>query len=83
MLDSSLQNNELACFDLAVCYENGFGVKKNTKKAFLFYSKAILLGEKQSIYEVGRCYYYGIGVNKNLELASVYLDIASLYGIET
>lgn len=53
------------------------------KKAFLFYSKAILLGERQSIYEVGRCYYYGIGVNKNLDLANIYLAIASLHGIKT
>ncbi|WP_414683523.1 tetratricopeptide repeat protein [Mucilaginibacter sp.] len=48
-----------ACFDLAVSYEIGVGVKKNLPLAFKYYQKAALLGDKQSIYETGRCYVQG------------------------
>ncbi len=70
-----------ACFDLAICYERGHGVKVNPKNAFLNYTKASLLGDRQAIYEVGRCYYYGIGTGKSATLAKLWLDIAAHYGI--
>jgi TPR repeat protein len=46
-----------ACYDLAVSYEKGVGVEINQERAFDLYVKAMLNGEKQSIYEVGRCFF--------------------------
>ncbi len=63
-------------YDLAVCYEKGVGVKKNTKKAMEHYLKAALYGDKQSFYEVGRGYYYGIGFKTDKTLAKIWLDKA-------
>ncbi|MFY0254335.1 tetratricopeptide repeat protein [Chitinophaga sp. 30R24] len=74
-------NYSNAYFDLAVCYENGDGVKKSFKKAFECYLNAALLGDKQAIYEVGRCYYYGIGISKNEGIANIWLRQAKEKGI--
>lgn len=46
------------------------------------YMRALLHGDKQSIYEVGRCYYYGIGIDKNRRLAWIFLDYAKKNGLE-
>ncbi len=70
-----------ACFDLAICYEQGKGVRISLKDAFFNYTKASLLGDRQAIYEVGRCYYYGIGTGKNTNLAELWLDMAEHYGV--
>lgn len=58
-----------ACFDVAISYEIGRGVRKNLKKAAVYYLRAMMLGEKQSISEVGRLLYWGIGVAKDRALA--------------
>jgi TPR repeat protein len=47
-----------AHYDLAVSCEEGKGIKKDRNAAMLHYAEAMLLGEKQSIYELGRLLYY-------------------------
>lgn len=71
-----------AAYDLAVCYENGIGVKKSARRAVLLYLRGALLGEKQSIYEVGRCYWYGIGVKRDRAIADMWLDRAAKLGVK-
>jgi hypothetical protein len=70
-----------ALYDLAICFEEGRGVRKNLDKAANLYLRAALHGHKQSVYEVGRCYYYGIGVEKNRATARTWLDLAEELGI--
>lgn len=59
-----------ACFDVAVSYETGAGIRKNIKKAVIYYFRAMMLGETQSITEVGRLFYWGIGVPKSRTIAN-------------
>lgn len=79
---ASKDNHSHALYDLAVCHEEGVGTKVSETSAFECYTKSMLYGDKQSIYEVGRCFYYGIGVEQNRRAARVYLDYAKSLGIE-
>lgn len=74
-------NYSSAYFDLAICFENGDGVRKSFKKAFECYLNAALLGDIQAVYEVGRCYYYGIGISKDEGIANIWLKQAREKGI--
>lgn len=73
-------NINWALFDLAVSYEKGVGVSKNTKKAFTHYLKAALMGNIDSYVAVGRCYAYGIGVKRDRKIADIWLDKADQLG---
>jgi uncharacterized protein len=70
-----------ALFDLAICYEEGLGVKKDERTAFELYLKAALEGDKDSIYSIGRCYYHGIGVIPDKQLALIWLEKAQDLGV--
>ncbi|WP_185813544.1 SEL1-like repeat protein [Xanthomonas sp. SS] len=65
-----------ACFDVAVSYETGKGVRKSLKKAGIYYFRAMMLGEKQSVAEVGRLFYWGIGVPENRGIAKELLNFS-------
>jgi TPR repeat protein len=67
-------NHPTACFDIAICLENGEGIEKNAELAFEHYVKAALWGHKGSLFEVHRCLYYGIGTKENKDLANIWLD---------
>lgn len=69
-----------ACFDLAVCYEEGKGVKKSLKMASVYYLKSALLGDAEGMVAMGRLYHYGIGVNKDERIADVWFDRAEELG---
>ena len=51
--------------DLALCYENGSGVKKDCVEAVLWYRKAADQGRSDAQRNLARCYEFGIGVKKN------------------
>ena len=74
--------NSDALYDLAVCYEKGIGRHLSKKKAFEYYTRAALAGDKQAHQEIGRMYYYGIGVKRDRRLASAWLDKAKELGID-
>lgn len=63
-----------ACYDVAVSYELGDGVRKSRKSAVVYYLRAMMLGEKQSVTEVGRVFYWGIGVQRNRAIAKELLN---------
>jgi uncharacterized protein len=71
---SADKNYPNACYDLAVAYEKGTGVKASIQKAMQYYTKAALLGDVEAMHELGRIYYHGVGVQKNRGLAWVWLD---------
>lgn len=68
-----------ACFDVGVSYETGAGVRKDKEKAAIYYLRAMMLGERQSIEQVGRMFYWGIGVPKSRAVA---LEISNFVRME-
>lgn len=78
---AAAKNIPEAAYDLAVSLEKGLGVEKSEKSAFELYTRAALLGDRQSLYEVGRMYYHGIGTCKDRKLAEIWLSCAEFYGI--
>ena len=72
-------NHPAACLDMAICYENGEGVEKSTEKAFNYYMKASLWGNRDALFEVYRCLYHGIGVEENKGLSQIWLDRYNSY----
>jgi uncharacterized protein len=78
-----------AMYDLAICYERGAGVKKNTRQALALYLDAALLyatekkGElrmysfDEAAHSVARCYYHGIGVAKDPKVSKVWRSYSS------
>ena len=79
---ASNSKNPDALYDLAVCYEEGKGIKQDKCKAFELYLQAALRGDEQSIHEVGRCYYYGFGVEEDRDLADIWLERAEELGLD-
>lgn len=47
-----------ACFDLAVCYEQGDGLKKDLSKAAKYYLRAFLLGDRSAAGAIERLFYW-------------------------
>lgn len=46
-------------------YEKGYGTEKNFEKAFEYYTKAAMNGNKFAQFNLGKLYQYGSGVPKD------------------
>ena len=55
----------IALYELAFRYENGFGIDENKFKAFELYKKSAENGFIPSQYELANCYKYGKGIEEN------------------
>lgn len=55
----------LAMFELAQCYRQGWGVKKDLVAAKTYYETAANLGDTDAMNEVAACYLEGIGCKKD------------------
>lgn len=61
--------SKAACFNLGLCYENGFGTDKDPLKAFYLYKQAAESGIPQAEFNVAMCYKLGIyDVKTNTQL---------------
>lgn len=69
-----------SAFYLGVCYDNGFGTKKNLMKAFEWYKTAGDQGHKEAMYNLFLMYRDGAGVKKNNKLALKWLAAAAHKG---
>jgi len=58
-----------AQYNLAVCYDNGYGVAKDFEKAVYWYDKAAQQNDLKSQYNLGVHYYNGKGVTKDYKMA--------------
>lgn len=55
----------LAMYELAVCYRNGWGIKKDPVAAQHYYETAANLGDTDAMNEVAWCYMEGFGCKKD------------------
>jgi len=55
----------LAMYELANCYRNGWGIKKDPVAAKQYYETAANLGDTDAMNEVAWCYMEGFGTKKD------------------
>lgn len=77
---AALAGYAVAQYNLAYCYERGYGVTMNTSLSFDFYSRAASQNYADAIYKLGECYRYGFGVKKDLVKALEYYQKAASQG---
>ena len=63
------QGDAHAQYNLGVCYDKGYGVEKDLRKAVKWFRKSAEQGDAKAQYNLGYCYAYGDGVEKNLREA--------------
>lgn len=54
-----------ACYNVAVSYEKADGVAMSEMKAFFYYLRSALLGDRDGAFELYRCIYFGIGISSD------------------
>ena len=63
---------------------NGYGVKKDYKKAIKWLEKAAKQGDSDAMYLIGKCYYYGgNGIKKDINKAREWISKSAALGNET
>lgn len=78
---STSHNHPGGTFNLALCYEQGFGVKKSMKTAIQLYVIASELGHAKAFYNLGVFHAQGLGgVHKNVHRAKKYFEQAAELG---
>ena len=59
------KGHKKAQYRLGRCYDKGYGVKEDDKKAFELYQKAARQDYAKAMYQLGRCYLKGKGIAAN------------------
>lgn len=78
---STNHNHPGGIFNLAICYEQGMGVKKNLKTARRLYEIASDLGHAKALYNLGVFHAQGLGgANKDSRQAKQYFEQAAELG---
>lgn len=78
---STNHNNSGGVFNLAICYEQGVGVKRNMKTAKKLYEIASGLGHAKAFYNLGVFYAQGLGgTHKNFHQAKRLFEKAAELG---
>tara|TARA_B100000927_G_C16303488_1_gene404431 strand:- start:61 stop:669 length:609 start_codon:yes stop_codon:yes gene_type:complete len=76
-------NNEKrsdAMFNIALIYDNGFGVQTDKTRAIYYYEAASQLSNKYALYNLGWMYFNGENVNKDVIKAFELYKLASDFG---
>ena len=78
----TLITNELvmAIFELAICFKQGWGVKKSKTTAAYYLNLAAQLGDIDAMMEMGECYLRGEGVKRDKKLAAKWFRRAEKNG---
>lgn len=71
------REHEEAIYELAICYENGWGVDEDEELAARFYVMAAGFGHWDAQYQAGRCYEFGEGVDQDDQEAIYYYEKAA------
>ena len=64
---------------IAIFYERGTILEKNSEKALLYYNKAADKGNTHAMNNLANKYYKGEGVEKNIEIAVKNLNLNFLF----
>jgi len=67
-------------FELANCFRNGWGVKRDPVAAKQYYETAANMGDVEAMNEVAWCYLEGFGCKKDKFKAAQYLRLAEERG---
>ena len=70
------KGHKKAQYRLGRCYDKGYGVKEDNKKAFELYQKSAKQEYAKAMYQLGRCYLKGKGVAANQDEAKKWLKRA-------
>lgn len=73
----------LAMYELANCFRNGWGIKKDPAAAKQYYETAANLGDTDAMNEVAWCYVEGFGTKKDKFKAAQFLRLAESKGNKT
>ncbi|EDU50457.1 conserved hypothetical protein [Pyrenophora tritici-repentis Pt-1C-BFP] len=73
----------LAMYELANCFRNGWGIKKDPAAAKQYYETAANLGDTDAMNEVAWCYIEGFGTKKDKFKAAQFLRLAETKGNKT
>lgn len=73
---AAAKNHEGALLLLARNYYYGYGVKRNVKKAYLYWERGAEIGSAEAAYYLGLCFAKGIYVRQNPLKARKYLTCA-------
>lgn len=68
-IEDAKKGNNIAQYNLGVCYHKGYGTEKNAIEAAKWFIKSAESGLPQACFWAGFCYYDGIGVDVNYEEA--------------
>ena len=80
---ASDENNDKrsdAMFNIALIYDNGFGIRADKTKALYYYEAAAELSNKFALFNLGWMYFNGENVNKNVVKAYDLYKLASDFG---
>lgn len=66
--------------EIARCFLNGIGIKKNRQQAFLWFEKAVENGDEEALFEYALCFSRGIGTAFSFKRATELLVKAARLG---
>ncbi len=78
--DESNEKRSDAMFNIALIYDNGFGIQTDKTRALFYYEAASQLSNKYALYNLGWMYYNGENVNKDVIKAFDLYKLASDFG---
>ncbi len=78
--DQNHEKRSDAMFNIALIYDNGFGIQTDKTRALYYYESASELSNKYALFNLGWMYYNGENVNKDVFKAFELYKMASDFG---
>ena len=78
--DESSEKRSDAMFNIALIYDNGFGIQTDKTRALYYYESASQLSNKYALFNLGWMYYNGENINKDVFKAYELYQMASDFG---
>ncbi len=78
--DENHEKRSDAMFNIALIYDNGFGIQTDKTRALFYYESASELSNKYALFNLGWMYYNGENVNKDVFKAFELYRMASDFG---
>ena len=78
--DENHEKRSDAMFNIALIYDNGFGIERDKSRALFYYESASKLSNKYALFNLGWMYYNGENVNKDVFKAFELYKMAADFG---